>query len=885
MCSSDLLGRPRLAGVRWPFLSSSGEGWTEHDRSIQERDHTGKGVDVRYSSRIIDRDSGKRIPATLLMAQDLYRLDDYRLYVLDKAGVRNSSLLKQHELAGTALAEAEQAAADNKWDRMLSSARASWQYEARLYPNIQGTITDVVKGLLFYLFLMLPFAYFVERLIFAFPDINRQLAGIFGVFMATFALLFVMHPAFRITSSAPMILLAFITVALAVLVISMISSRFKRELEAMQHRPGRGHKADMDRFNAAISAFLLGINNMRRRKVRTVLTMVTLVLLTFSVLSFSSIESTLGANRRNISQDREQPYQGVLIRNENWATLDEFAYRCLRNEFGAAGDCLVAPRAWVAGDNEFVSMCNEKKPESEVALRGLLGVLPEESEVSGLGREEVMLDGRSTPLLKRGRWFRRGEESARVCVLSEDLMAKLGLSEDDVRAGAGYDELPGVLAAGERLAVVGVLSDAAWHAFKDIDDESPVPVDLSVENYQRGRGRGAGSEALEFRKYTHLDPRIVPVVPYGWLTTHGGRLYSVALKPNDPRRVNAMAEEELLRRISVPMFVSTAQDAQGRSQPPSVTFMSTANSSNVSGMGSLLVPMLIAALIVLNTMLGAVYEREKEISIYGALGLAPVHIGSLFIAESAVFAVVSAVLGYVLGQSVAKLVVLTGSAGLLGGISLNYSSLSAVFTACFIIAVVMLSAAYPAFRAGRLSVPDVERIWKFPEPDGDRLVFDFPFTVSGEQALGVNMHLVHFFKDHANQSVGDFYTADTGFNYRDRAEGGRGGYRLFSRVWIAPFDFGISQTLELETFLSPGETDIFETRMILTRASGSPEAWVKMNHRFMKGIRKQFLLWRLFSPEERSWHVGQARTLLGEAPPTGDQARPAAESAAAPSVG
>jgi hypothetical protein len=240
--------------------------------------------------------------------------------------------------------------------------------------------------------------------------------------------------------------------------------------------------------------------------------------------------------------------------------------------------------------------------------------------------------------------------------------------------------------------------------------------------------------------------------------------------------------------------------------------------------------------------------------------------------------VVSAVLGYILGQSVSKLVVLGGAEGLLAGFSLNYSSLSAVFSACFIIIVVMLSAAYPAVRAGQLSVPDVERIWKFPRPEGDRLIFLFPFTVSGEQGLGVNVHIKHFFDDHANQSVGEFYTADTRFGYLEKRSGGGSSYRLASRVWIAPFDFGISQMLELDTVLAEGETDIYETRLVLTRLSGAPEAWVKMNHRFMKSMRKQFLLWRMFTNEERAWHVAQAKGLLGEA------AAPAV-AAAAPGAG
>ena len=55
----------------------------------------------------------------------------------------------------------------------------------------------------------------------------------------------------------------------------------------------------------------------------------------------------------------------------------------------------------------------------------------------------------------------------------------------------------------------------------------------------------------------------------------------------------------------------------------------------IEGLGALLVPMLIAALIVLNTMLGAVYERWREIGVYSSVGLAPMHIALLFVAEAA----------------------------------------------------------------------------------------------------------------------------------------------------------------------------------------------------------------------------------------------------------
>jgi hypothetical protein len=56
---------------------------------------------------------------------------------------------------------------------------------------------------------------------------------------------------------------------------------------------------------------------------------------------------------------------------------------------------------------------------------------------------------------------------------------------------------------------------------------------------------------------------------------------------------------------------------------------------------------------------------------------------------------------------------------------------------------------------------------------------------------------------------------------------------------------------------------IFLARMTVERLSGAPAAWLRMNHRFLKLIRKQFLVWRLFSPAERAFFISEAKQLLG----------------------
>ena len=68
-----------------------------------------------------------------------------------------------------------------------------------------------------------------------------------------------------------------------------------------------------------------------------------------------------------------------------------------------------------------------------------------------------------------------------------------------------------------------------------------------------------------------------------------------------------------------------------------------ARTRTLSGIVDLLIPLLIAAITVLNTMKGSVYERRNEIYVYNAVGIAPRYIFFMFVAEALVYAVVGTV--------------------------------------------------------------------------------------------------------------------------------------------------------------------------------------------------------------------------------------------------
>ncbi|MFW6159294.1 MAG: M28 family peptidase, partial [Planctomycetota bacterium] len=224
-----------------------------------------------------------------LMTRDVVYLDDYRIKALAEHAVENNRVNELHrgkrDEAGevvrpgalAAFEEAEEAVRSRKYDRFLTRIETALAREARAYPIVKQTTTDILTGVLFYLFLLLPFSYFVERLLFGFPSINKRIAGFFGVFMVVFLVLALVHPAFAITQSAPVILIAFISLALSLLVIAMIRGRFELEVRRLHERPGSRQSADFKRMSATGAACALGIGNMRRRRTRTLLTLLTLV--------------------------------------------------------------------------------------------------------------------------------------------------------------------------------------------------------------------------------------------------------------------------------------------------------------------------------------------------------------------------------------------------------------------------------------------------------------------------------------------------------------------------------------------------------------------------------------------------------------------------------
>ena len=773
---------------------------------------------------------------TFQAAQDMWNLDESRMRELRSFAIENQRLNDLHYRAKTELDLAAEANADKRWADFVRHTRAAFGLESRAYPDVKSTQNDVIQGIIFFMALVLPCAFFTERLLFTAATIKNQIIGFVGVFMVIWIVLSLVHPAFQL-SNPFVILLAFVIIALAVLVMSIISGRFNEQMKKLRTEVAVIHDTDVSRSSASMTAFQLGISNMKRRKTRTILTFMTLLLLTFTVLSFTSIRTGMRFNQ--IMRDNEGLYEGILIRSKAWNPMEDSVLEYAQSNFGDRAG--VAPRSWYS--NKSKAHIKIKHGDKAHNALGVLGLTPEETGVTGLDRALVA-----------GRWFEAGED--KVCILPIDMVDHLGIDLADVGEVR-------VRVFGDLFTVIGVIDSKRMKDLKDLDDEILTPADFAVTGGQavqeiaeeeKREKQGLEDTKVVIKPFVHLEPANTLLVPYHTLRNigSGNPLQSVAVR--FPPGTDVRAEvEEFLSRLAVTLFAGIKEAGD---EFIKVSIYSSLGLTSFSGMSNLFIPMLIAALIVLNTMMGSVYERFREIGIYSSVGLAPGHISWLFIAESCVYSVLGVVAGYLSGQVIAKLLI---ELELLGGFTLNYSSVAAVLSCMLVIAVVMLSTIYPARKASQMAVPDVTRKWKLPPPDGDEWDFEFPFTVSGHEVLGLSVFLIGYFDSYSEESIGTFYTDGAHLSREDTPNGE--GYLIDMNIWLAPFDLGVSQHVTVRA-MPAAEHNIYSVGLKIKRLSGEDASWRRVNQRFMNVIRKQFLIWRTVDTEAKDGYREQGAEIL-----------------------
>ncbi len=332
-------------------------------------------------------------PPALLAAVDFSRLNNARIKELQTHGVINKYIEEQEEKSRELTRRAQAARNTGKGAAVWRYANRSLALAAQVYTQLRGEADDTVHAVIFLMLVLSPFSYFAERLLIGAVNVYRQIAGFAIVFAIMVAVLWAFHPAFRLSMAPMTILLAFLILLLSSVVIWIVVGKFRTEV-----RHARGERddqmADFKRSDVIHRAMLLGISNMRRRRMRTALTLVTLILVTFVILSFTSTRMQLRPIRFEISHAKA-PFDGMMVQRIKWKPLPLWAIDHLETKY--SDRAAVTAHYWVTFMNEAsqteiqLYLFAGDRNERSTGVLTAMGIEPAEANAMKLG--EALAEG------------------------------------------------------------------------------------------------------------------------------------------------------------------------------------------------------------------------------------------------------------------------------------------------------------------------------------------------------------------------------------------------------------------------------------------------------------------------------------------------------------
>ena len=776
---------------------------------------------------------------TLQTALDMVRLVTPRVDILESHSIVNQRIRRLLDQAREQLDLALAARTDLQHSAAEEHALTSLSLIARVYNDVGRTQQDVLAGVLFFIALFVPFAYCLERILFAYVSIHKRIAAFLGLLAVIIALIYTVHPAFQLTYSPLVVILAFFILGLSLLVALILIGRFEQEMAELQRKARVTRVQGISPLNAFIAAFAIGVSNLRRRKVRTALTCATLVILTYTLLNFTAVKNSL--EQGMVRYKPQSPWSGVMLKAIEWKTLPPDLGTEIADRLPAGTG--LARRVWLeAADRTRPPTIALRAGEAEASAAGLVGLDPQEGTLSGLERTLV-----------QGRWLdgtREGE-----ILLPQAIARQLGIDvlTEDTR----------VLLWGIPFTVRGIFDGRAFEEAADLDGEPLTPViypneTSSMLSEAEAEAAESGQDIFAMAsRYQHLPADRTVIIPAATLLAAGGRLKSLAILPGSEELSHDIAAG-LADRYQLILLHGTAGGTWLHYSTDSLAY---------SGMGNILIPAVIAILIVLNTMVGSVVERRREIAVYTSVGLAPPHVAMLFIAEALAFGIVSSVLGYLAAQSAAHFLAATP---LWAGLTVNYSSLAGVASILIVMAVVLLSVIYPSRVASRIAIPDVNRAWSLPKPVGSELMVQLPFLIKIHEQDCVGGFLTEYYQAYTDVSHGRFSTDDVDVEYAcPIAHVGTGHPDCFNisfLAWLAPFDFGIRQRVDIVSCPSVTSPGFLEMNITLIRQTGENNVWYRLCRSFLNDLRKQLLIWRSLDAAEKRHYEELLRQRMGPVP-------------------
>ncbi len=375
---------------------------------------------------------------------------------------------------------------------------------------------------------------------------------------------------------------------------------------------GGAVKGETPLRNILVPIFSIAKRSLTRRRLRFALTLSSVTILVMSFVALTSFTTGYGLVVNRIS-NQPFPMNAILVRAPKTELYPTFApveleavewlQKCSEVE-------TMAPKA------ENLPIVQQLTTLSGSPIYGLIGIQPS-AEAKILGLDKIVLEGD---------YLKDDEENA--ILISSDLKRKLSV---DVNA-----TLPLGL---EAVRIVGVYEYEKLRLLNDLDGNSLIPNKLVNVNPP---GEPTNLEATP----VEADELIICGLE-GTESMPGVKLSRINVILREGESANDFAERMALEK-NYDVWASSGEGL----------YLARLG-SYFQGKGVLLaVPWIIVVLNVVITMLNALYERRKEISLLSSVGLNPSHIAGIFIAEAVAIGLIGGGIGYLLGLNMYKMMTL-----------------------------------------------------------------------------------------------------------------------------------------------------------------------------------------------------------------------------------
>ncbi|MEM2617379.1 MAG: ABC transporter permease, partial [Thermofilaceae archaeon] len=758
-------------------------------------------------------------------ARDLLLVAKNRYQSLMNRGVRSLSVEEKLHLAEQLYNNSLKMRSERKYSLAYPQVVAAWAVAQRAYEEIMSLVDDSSRTSLFFFALIIPAAIFMERLLFHREGKSRILATVLvgGLLISFFA---ASHPALHVMVNSFMALLGMVAILLFLITTSILADETRQALRELSYRLLGMHEVETRRVAVTSSAFTVSVENMRKRKLRTLLTMLTFLSITIAVTSLTSVSPF--ETVKEVPLGAAPTYSGILLKS-GFGVPPRDAYHPMLVQI------VEGIISGVTNDTEFRMLPRVWYYPTSVGPRtGVTALVSTEWGFARNNTYRVIAAVGMTPLdvkallgsylIPGSRPFLEGELHS--CIIPDSMARQLNISVGD-----------SLVFQGLRLMIVGVFNASLLeaHSPKELDGYSLAPID---PHYVAQIGLGVTIPAQQVPP--PLAWSAIIVIPYELGIELGGYVSMVPVMfPNVEQDMLSKVSRLLSITLDVPVIASNGNRVSALSRYYSFTAI---------GWEMIPIVLVIGVLNAMVTLLGNFKERIREMFVFASLGLTPLGASMMYIIESITYASLSITLGYFIGFIFNNLMISTGL--LPAQFTFNYASVFVVISLVVLILTAFASSLYVATSAATIITPSLERRWK-PPTKPRKGVWEVPLPVSlpsREEAIGLLEFLREYYEGlGAERAAFSIRSLEADFNQ----------LTLRCRVALAPYELGITQTVEVSIAFNEGEKR-FRLNATMKHETGSEQMWERLSYYFLDDMRKQLLLWRSLNVEEHRKYMERA---------------------------